>query len=132
MINKIETYNNSKKEIYIRFIMEQAILYFNTNEYDKAIRALNSISFKELNASNKKDYMLIKAHAAFLNGEYKAAKNYYKKCKNHYILNNYNYDLSLIYSDLFHMTSDNTYLELLKNLNRTSYRKNIVLKFCLP
>lgn len=119
-------------ETYLRFIIQEAILFFNTNRFDKAYDVLTSIPFNQLSINNKHEYMLIKAHIAFLNKDYKSAMNFYKKCKNYFYKNNYNYDLSLIYTDLFYITSDETYLELIMNLKSMPYRKNIVTKFYMP
>lgn len=68
----------------------------------------------------------MKGHICFTNGNYIKSKNYFKKCINHYILNNYNYDLSLIYSDLHYIEGNSEYLELAADLKKKATEKNIL------
>jgi len=132
LIEDCKLKSKSNSEIYVRFQMEEAVVNFNINNYKKTSEILNKILYKSLNILSKKEYTLMKAHVAYINKEYKTAVNLYRNCKNYFLLNNYNYDLSLIYSDLFHITSDVTYLKLLGKLKTASFRKNIVIEFCMP
>lgn len=113
--------------ISLRFSIQECVLLFNTQKFDKAAENLDKISFNKLNYSNKKDYFFMKGHIAFIKSSYAKCKSYFNKCKSYYKLNNFNFELSLIYSDLYCITKNNSYLDLYYSLKNMPSRKNILL-----
>lgn len=113
--------------ISLRFSIQECVLLFNTQRFDKTAENLDKISFNKLNYPNKKDYFFMKGHIEFIKNNYIKSKSYFKKCKSYYKLNNFNFDLSLIYSDLYYITKNDSYLDLYYSLKNMPSRKNILL-----
>lgn len=123
---KKEFYNN--RVLYKKFHMQELILYFNTGNYSKVEELLRNINIKELQEMGKNNYLFISGHIAFINKNYEAALKNLVKCEKYFIKNMYNYDLALIYDDLFAITGDKLYIEKKKALLlNNAVRRNIVI-----
>lgn len=126
LVDKCKKESKGDTCIYHRFLMQECILLFNSSNFGKVKYVLDNINFNQLTTSNRKDYLFLKGHIAFNSKDYNKAKNYFKKCINYYIYNNNNYDLSLIYSDLYYIENDCKYLDLITNLKSKYTEKNIL------
>jgi hypothetical protein len=73
------------------------------------------------------DYYFILGHISYLNNEYTKAKNYLKKCEEYFTSENYTYDLTLLYKDLYEITQDQKYLNKLNYFKDKAGRKNILI-----
>jgi len=123
---KKEFYNN--RVLYKKFRMQELILYFNTGNYSKVEELLRNINIKELQEMGKNNYLFISGHIAFINNNYEAALKNLVKCEKYFIKNMYNYDLSIVYDDLFAITGDKLYIEKKKALLlNNAVRRNIVI-----
>lgn len=125
-----ETFKNKyfNNNVHDDFLVLEAILYFNVEDFHKVIEILSCINTKKLNLYNSNSVNFIKGHIEFFNHNYEKAKYLLNRCKSYLKQEHYFYDLTLVYKDLFIIEQDYTYLKELKELiNREDIHKNVLI-----
>lgn len=125
-----ETFKNKyfNNNIHDDFLVLEAILYFNVEDFHKVIEILSCINTKKLNLYNSNSVNFIKGHIEFLNHNYEKAKYLLNRCKSYLKQEHYFYDLALVYKDLFIIEKDYTYMKELKDLiTREDIHKNVLI-----
>jgi hypothetical protein len=107
--------------------MQEIIINFDLQNYGYIYSLMDSIVIKNLRKSSLMDYYFIKGHVEFTRKNYKEVVKCYKKCEKYFYDNKFNVDLSLMYEDLYIITSEEKYLILKKNLVNEVNRRNILI-----
>lgn len=122
-------FENIEKELKGAFLILEAILYFNINDYLNCDKILSSINITHLDRYNRNTYDFIKGHISYVNNDYNKSKFLLNRCTNYFIDNHYFYDLSLLYYDLYKITEDTKYISKFNNARlRNDIRKNVLYK----
>lgn len=111
------------------FLLYKSFIYFNMIDYETVMKLLKHIKITDLNCYTKKSsYYFLKGHIAYINNQYDEAVKYLKKSEKYFKINNYCYDLKLLYSDLYSITKDDEYKKLYDkySVKHGDCKKNII------
>ena len=110
-----------------RFIVQEMILFFNTNKHSKALELSSKINLNKLSKICKANYHFILGHISFLNNNYDKAEYHLLKSQKTFINENYSHDLTILYNDLYIMSKDETYQNKSEEYAQIRGRKNIIV-----
>jgi tetratricopeptide (TPR) repeat protein len=103
------------------------VLYFNIEDYDKFLELLAKLKISELNEFNRKGFYFMLGHIYFHKNDYLKCTSYFKKCENYFIKNNYSYDLTVLYQDLYAIKQIDDYNERYLYYKESEGKKNIMV-----
>lgn len=109
------------------FLIQEAVLLFNTQKYKSVIDMSHKIRLRKLSKFNVMGYYFMIGHIYFLQKKYIDSKNLLLKCENYFLRKNFYKDLKCIYIDLYEITKDDTYKEKSDYVDKLKGKKNILV-----
>lgn len=110
------------------FLIQEAVLLFNTQRYKSLIDLSHKIKLRKLSKLNIMGYYFMIGHIYFLQENYINSKNLLLKCENYFLRKNFCRDLKCLYNDLYEITKDETYKEKSAYFNKLKGKKNILVE----
>jgi len=132
-LEAFEILNRCKKDfaedgiLSVKFSLQEMVLYFNLNKYDKVIELSKKIKLSSLKGITKYNYYFLLGHINYKYGDYEKAIKYLPKCEKGFLKENYILDLKVLYDDLYEITKDSKYHEKNKEFADKINRKNIII-----
>lgn len=116
-------------DLYQKFLLQEAIVYFNMGNYEKVIDIEKNININKLNQKNKYDYYFVMGHIEHVhNKNDNKAYKYLIRTIKHFKNNNYSCDLSVALNDLYEISGDGLYKKQAYESAYSKYnRKNILI-----
>lgn len=113
--------------LYQRFKIQEMIINFNKKNFNKVILLSKDINLKSLLRSDHIEYYFMIGHVSFFNKNYEEAYKFLTKCEKFLNINNFIFDLTLLYHDLYTITKDDIYISKIDSIRKMPVRKNILL-----
>ncbi|MGL4773840.1 MAG: helix-turn-helix domain-containing protein [Clostridium sp.] len=107
--------------------LQEIIVYFNNQEYHKALRISRVINKKKLSENEKIELSFILGIIDYKCGLLENAYKKIVKCEKYFLKFQNNLELKLLYNICFKIKGDEIFLEKLHSLNLSKLRKNILV-----
>lgn len=120
-------FNEKYSSLHDKFLMQEMIIYFNIEQYEKVLDLSDKIKVTNLNLVGKANYFFILGHINFLRNNYTQAYRQLMKSQKQLSLKNYTLDLAVLYNDLYRICEKQEYKSKYEYYSSLKSAKNIII-----